>query len=334
MIGPHSKKEHGDEHQHGHTHGAVDPSLFRTDKGIQAVKISLAGLILTALMQIVVVYFTGSVALLADTIHNLGDGLTALPLWAAFVVGKKKPTRRFTYGYGRLEDIAGLIILLMIAVSAGVAAYESIRQLFEPQPVTNLWAVFAASLIGFAGNEAVAYYRIKVGREIGSEALVADGYHARVDGLSSLAVLLGAVGIALGFPIADPLAGLLITGLILKILWETGKSVFSRLMDGVDPKVVDEIHHTAMGVKGVESVDEIRVRWLGHRMVAELNIAVDPQLSVVEAHEIARQVDHQLLHHLEYLSTVNIHVDPLGAVGAQYHTRPGSKHEAQRDISQ
>lgn len=334
MIGPHSKKEDGHEHQHGHTHGAVDPSLYRTDRGIQVVKWSLAGLILTAIMQIIVVYFTSSVALLADTIHNFGDGLTALPLWAAFVIGRKKPNKRFTYGYGRLEDIAGLIIVIMIAVSAGVAGYESVRRLFNPQAVQNLWAVFAASLIGFAGNEAVAYYRIKIGREIGSEALVADGHHARVDGLTSLAVLLGALGIALGYPLADPIAGLLITVMVLKILWDTGKSVFRRLMDGIDPKVVDEIEHTAMGVQGVESVEAIRVRWLGHRMVAELNIAVNPQLSVVEGHEIARQVDHQLLHHLEYLTTVNIHIDPLGAAGDRYHTRAGSKHEMQRDFSQ
>jgi cation diffusion facilitator family transporter len=328
--------EHDDEHEHGdvsghsehgHTHGVVDPSIFTTGRGIAALKWSLAGLALTAAMQVVVVYFTGSVALLADTIHNFGDALTALPLWIAFRLSDRKPTRRYTYGYGRVEDLAGLFIVLMILTSAIVAAYESIQRLIEPRPVEYLWAVAAASVIGFIGNEAVAFYRIKVGREIGSAALVADGQHARVDGLTSLAVLAGAIGVALGFSLADPLVGLLITFAILKILWDSSKAVFARMLDGVDPEVVDELERAARATPGVREVTGARVRWLGHRLHAELNVAVDAALSVGQGHAVAKAVQHELLHHLTYLSSATIHVDPTGESGADHHRIERHVHE-------
>jgi cation diffusion facilitator family transporter len=217
----------------------VDPAILTTERGIWAVKWSLVGLMLTAVLQVVIVYISGSVALLADTIHNFGDAATAIPLWIAFLLARRKPSKRFTYGYGRVEDLAGVAIVFMILFSAVVAGYESIQRIFQPQEVKYLWAVVAASLIGFIGNEAVALFRIKVGKEIGSAALVADGYHARVDGLTSLAVLFGAVGVWLGYPLADPIVGLLITIAILKIVWDSGKSVFTRLLDGVGPQPAD-----------------------------------------------------------------------------------------------
>ncbi len=318
----HNPDEHEihDHHAgHGHTHGAVDPSLFRSERGIWAVKWSLVGLFATALFQIVIVGMTGSVALLADTIHNFGDALTAIPLWIAFRLGQRPSTKRYTYGLGRVEDLAGLFILAAILVSAILAGREAILRFMNPQPIENLWAVILAAVVGFAGNEAVAYFRIKVGREIGSQALVADGYHARTDGLSSLAVLAGAIGVALGFPLADPLAGLAITVAILKILWDSAGPIFNRLLDGVDPVVVDEIAHAASHVPGVQAVSEVRVRWLGHRMLTELNIAVEPHLSVDEGHELARQVHHELLHELTYLWAATIHVDPAHALGSRYH---------------
>ncbi len=314
-----SAEYHNPHDEHGHSHGVVDPSLFSSERGIWALKWSLAGLLVTAVLQVGVVFFTGSVALLADTIHNFGDALTAIPLWGAFVLGRRKPTRRFTYGYGRAEDLAGLAIVAMILLSAGVAGYESIRRIFEPQPVQYLWAVVAASIIGFVGNEAVAWFRIKVGREIGSAALVADGYHARVDGLTSLAVLVGAIGVALGYPLADPIVGLLITLAILKIVWDSSKSIFARILDGADPQIVDEIEHAATHAEGVRAVTDVRVRWLGHRLRAELCITVEPTLSVSEGHTIALDVRHQLLHHLPYLFDAAIHVDPADASGAEHH---------------
>ncbi len=292
-----------------------------------AVKWSLVGLGITALLQLAVVAFTGSVAVLADMIHNLGDAATAVPLWIAFALGRMKPTSRFTYGYGRAEDLAGLAVVLMIAISAVAALYESITRLFDPKPVEYLWAVVAAGVIGFAGNEIVAQLRIRVARQIGSAALEADGKHARADGLVSLAVVAGAAGIALGYPIADPIAGLVITLMIVRIVWESVVSVFSRLLDGVDPEVVDEVRQVTAGASGVEEVTEIRVRWLGHRMLADVNLAVRPQTTVEDAHEIARQVEHDLLHRLNYLSMATIHVDPVDYSGEEHHRIDGHAHD-------
>ena len=233
-----------------HTHGVVDPSIATTERGIWAIKWSFAILALTALFQLVVVYLSGSVALFADTIHNIGDAGTAIPLWVAFVLARRKPTARFTYGYGRVEDLAGIVIVLIILFSALVAGYEAIHRLIAPRAIEHLGAVAAAGVIGFLGNEAVAVFRIRVGSEINSAALVADGYHARTDGLTSLAVVLGAAGVWLGFPLADPIVGLLITVAIFGIVWQSSKAVLTRMLDGVEPDVTEEIRHAAEHVPG------------------------------------------------------------------------------------
>jgi cation diffusion facilitator family transporter len=304
---------------HSHSHGVVDPSLFTSQRGIWAVKWSLVALLVTASLQIVIVAFSGSVGLLADGIHNFADALTAIPLWIAFKLAPRKPTRRFTYGYGRVEDLGGLVVVGMILLSAASTVVLSIHRLLHPQAVQHLGAVAAASLIGFIGNEGVAIFRIKVGKEIGSAALVADGYHARTDGWTSLAVLLGVLGVWLGYPIADPLIGLFITVLIVGILWDSGKTVFTRLLDGIDPHVIDELKEAILPVAGVREVTEVRVRWLGHRLHAEINIAVDDERSIKEAHEIGEHVRHELMHHVKYLSQVTLHVDPLSASGEHHH---------------
>ncbi len=311
---------HGhDPAPHGHTHGFVDPSILTSERGIWALKWSFVGLLVTAVLQVVVVYLSGSVALLADTIHNFGDAATAIPLWIAFSVAKWSPTKRFTYGYGRVEDLAGIAIVLTILASAVLAVYQSIDRLFHPQQVMYLWAVVAASVIGFAGNEAVAIFRISVGKEIGSAALVADGYHARVDGFTSLAVLFGALGVWLDYPLADPLVGLLISAAIFKILWGAAKSVFTRVLDGVEPNVVDDIRKVVKATPQVLDVAEVRVRWLGHRLVAEINLAVRAELSVAEAHRITVAAEQELLHKLRYLSHATIHIDPVSESGEEHH---------------
>jgi cation diffusion facilitator family transporter len=326
-MNPHSDHPHEDEHNHsvegghGHTHGVVDPTIYTTARGIWAIQWSFIGLFITSLFQIVVVMFTGSVALLADTIHNIGDATTAIPLWMAFTLERRKPTKRFTYGLGRVEDLAGMSIVLIILLSALLAAYESIHRLIHAEPVTNLWAVVIASIVGFLGNEGVALFRIRVGKEIGSAALIADGYHARADGLTSLAVLGGAIGVWLGFPLADPLIGLFITIAILRIVWESARSVFGRVLDGVDPQVVDEILHAIDHVEGVKDVSEVRVRWLGHRLLAEVNIAVESHLTVEQGHAIAVNVQHELMEHLKYLSNATIHVDPTHQSGEEHHSK-------------
>jgi cation diffusion facilitator family transporter len=297
----------------------VDPIIFTTQKGIWAIKWSFVGLMVTAILQVIVVLLSKSVALLADTIHNFGDAATSIPLGVAFILARLKPSKRFTYGYGRVEDLAGITIVITILATALIAGYESMERFLHPQAVKYLWAVVIASIIGFLGNEAVALFRIKVGKEIGSAALIADGYHARVDGLTSLAVLMGALGIWIGYPLADPIVGLIITIAIFRIVWESGKAVFTRILDGVDPEVIEEINHAVHETRGVHEVTEVRVRWLGHRLHAEVNITVNPEISVEKGHEIAQEVRHQLLHHLPYLSNATIHVDPLSASGEEYH---------------
>jgi cation diffusion facilitator family transporter len=327
---PSEEHRHDHNHEHagrGHTHGAVDPTIATSERGMWAVKWSFAGLFVTALLQVVVVVLSGSVALLSDTIHNFGDAMTAVPLWIAFALARLGASRRFTFGYGRVEDLAGVIVVLIILFSAVIAAYQAVERIIHPQPVGLLWAVAAAALVGFLGNEGVAIFRIRVGRQIGSAALVADGYHARTDGWTSLAVLLGAVGVWLGYPLADPIVGLLIAAAILVIVWQSGKTVFTRLLDGVDPSMIVEIRYAASHVAGVEDVAEVRARWLGHRLRAEVNVAVDPELSVAEGHAIAREVNHRLMHELRYLDMAVVHVDPVQEAGEEHHRIAAHTHD-------
>ena len=292
-----------------HSHDAadsVDDALEASNQGIHAVKLSLGLLGLTALLQVGIVVISGSVALLADTIHNFSDALTAVPLWVAFVIGRRPASRRYTHGYGRIEDLAGLFIVAMIAISAVVAGVESIRRFVEPQPVTNLGWVLAAGLIGFAGNELVAVYRIRVGRRIGSAALVADGVHARTDGFTSLAVVLGVIGIWLGFPLADPIVGLLISAAIVVLLIGTSRDIGRRLLDGVDPDLVDTAERTVALMPGIDTVDDLRMRWTGHRLVVEATVTSDPTMPVGEFHELEHQAADLLRDRLPRLDTVRL----------------------------
>ena len=206
---------------------------------------------------------SGSIALLADTIHNGGDALTAVPLWIAFTFAMRPATKRFTYGYGKIEDLAGMAVVAIICLSAILAGYEAVTRLIHPQPVHYLGFVAVAALVGFIGNEAAATLRLRVGRQIASAALIADGHHARIDGLTSLAVLVGALGVRLGFPRADAIVGLLITVAIAKIVWDSAKAVFTRVMDGVDPRFVEDMVHVAYHTSDVVDVAETRARWIG-----------------------------------------------------------------------
>ena len=241
-------------------------------------------------------------------------------------MSRRQPSSRFTYGLGRVEDLAGLIIVVAILGTGIAAAYVSIGRLFDPPEVNFIWAVVLASIVGFIGNEAVALFRIKIGKEIGSAALVADGYHARVDGLTSLAMLAGAVGVWLGAPLADPIAGVLISVAIFKIVVESGKSVISRLLDGVEPEFIDEVRAVAVATGGAEEVTEIRVRWLGHTLLTEVNISVNPDLSVEQGHGIAQETHQRLLDNLQYLANATIHVDPVGSSGEEHHLLNQSEH--------
>ncbi len=282
---------------------------------MRALWVSLAVLGVTALVQAAVVVVSGSVALLGDTVHNAADALTAVPLGIAFVLGRRAATRRFTYGYGRAEDLAGIAIVLTIAASAAFAAWAAVDRLLDPRPMTHVPVVAVAALVGFVGNEWVARYRMRVGREIGSAALVADGLHARTDGFTSLAVLIGAGGSALGWQLADPVVGLAITAAIALVLRDASREVFRRVMDAVDPDLVDRAEHALRDVEGVRGVGELRLRWIGHRLRAEVAVVVDGEATVRQAHAVAVAAEHALLHAVPRLTAALVHADPAPVPG-------------------
>lgn len=305
--------DHHRRHPHPHSHDVadqVDAALESSAAGLRALWISLGVLGLTAAAQAAVVVRSGSVALLGDTLHNVADALTAVPLGIAFLVGRRVPNRRYTYGYGRAEDLAGILIVATIAVSAVLAGWQAVHRLLHPAPVTGLGWVAAAAVLGFAGNEFVARYRIVVGRRIGSAALVADGLHARADGFTSLAVLLGAGGAALGQRWADPAVGLAITVTIAFVGKDAARQVYRRLMDAVEPSLIDAAENTLRGVPGVHEVPAIRMRWIGHRLHAEADLVVDAALSLVEADGIAADARHRLTHAIPRLRSATLHVAP------------------------
>jgi cation diffusion facilitator family transporter len=296
-------------HSHDHT-DKVDHALRDSAAGIRAVKISLVVLGITAVAQLVVVAVSGSVALFADTVHNFSDALTAVPLWIAFSMSRRTASRRYTYGFGRVEDLAGLFVVGVIAISALVAAVEAVRRLIDPVPLSHLSWVAAAGVIGFLGNEVVALYRIRVGKRIGSAALRADGMHARADGLTSLAVVAGAVGAALGFPAADPIVGLVIAGAIGVVLVIAARDVFGRLLDRIDPDLVDTARTVLADRPGVRAVRRLRMRWVGHQLEADAELDVDPSLSLADAHEVAHDAEHQLAHAIPKLGSIIVHAYP------------------------
>ena len=333
MAEPHGHHDHSTGHHHQehgffrslfsrHSHDAstsIDSALESSARGIRALWISLLVLGATALLQLAVALISGSVALLNDTFHNFADAFTALPLWLAFSLGRRRPSSRYPFGYGRAEDLAGAVVVAMIALSAVVAAWEAIDRLLHPTPVRYLGAVIVASLVGFAGNELVARHRIRVGREIGSAALVADGLHARTDGISSLGVLAGALGVAAGFDRADAIAGLAIAVLIVSVLREAAGNVLARLMDAIDPELADKARGVLIGVDGVVGVGRIRIRWIGHRLHAEAEVTVDGDLSVAAAHRISEDARHRLLHEVPRLASAILHADPCGHDGVDHH---------------
>jgi cation diffusion facilitator family transporter len=298
----------------------VDAALEASAEGIRALWISLAILGGTAVVQAIVVAISGSVALLGDTLHNAADALTAIPLGVAFLVGRRPPNRRYTYGYGRAEDLAGVVIVIFIAASSALAAYAAATRLAHPEAVSNLIAVAIAALVGFAGNETVARYRIGVGRRIGSAALVADGLHARTDGFTSLAVLLGVAGVAVGWDWADPVVGLLITVAILAVLRQAAREIYRRLMDAVDPELVDRTELILRDTPGVLDVGQVRLRWIGHQLRAECEVVVDAGVSAVQAHQVAVEAEHNLLHAVPRLTAALVHADPQAPDGDDHHS--------------
>lgn len=346
-VNDHSHDDHDHSHDHSHAHGwpdqlahllpwkahkhdytqlVSDQALRDHEEGIRTVWIALAALLLTTLIQVVIVVLSGSVALLADTTHNLVDGLNSIPLLIAFYLARRAATRRYNFGFGRAEDVAGIFIVLSIAVSAGFIFWESFQKLLNPEPIANIPWVVAAAIIGFLGNEAVALLQIRVGRKIGSAAMVADGLHARTDGLTSLAVLVAAAGSWLGYPILDPIIGLLIGTVILFIARDAITTMWYRLMDAIEPEHMDKAETVVRNTKGVKALGRLRMRWIGHRMHAEVIVAVDDDLTTLEGHRIAENVRHDLFHEIPSLSEVIVHIEPAAVLDEAH--RQTIHHEA------
>lgn len=308
--------------RHGHSHAAPDRSALSSNQGIRAIKVSTFGLALTALIQLVIVSIGGSVGLLADSLHNLGDVFTTVALWVAFTASRRAADRRYTFGYERFEDLVGVVIVIIIAASGVLAGYESYRALIRPRHIEALGLSIAAGVVGILGNEAVAQYKVRVGRNIRSVALVADGLHSRTDGLVSGGAVIGLIGVVLGYPRADPIAGLVITGAILWTMGVTTREVAGRLADKVDPGLVDAIERHARSIDGVEDVHHVRARWAGRSLYVQLELGVGEQRALRQAHAIGEEVRHRVLHEIEGVSQVIVHLDPWceGKHHGVYHT--------------
>jgi cation diffusion facilitator family transporter len=327
----HSEHDHA-EHGHGHEHGKVDADLYGNRAGLRAVQISTAGMFLVSAIQFAIAWIGGSAGLFADALHNFGDVFTTIALWIAFVISNRAANQRYTYGYYRAEDLAGIFIVLVIIASATASAIESIQKLTSGNIPTQIYLSMAAALIGVAGNELLAQYKIAVGKRINSVSLIADGHHSRIDGFTSLAAFIGLVGVKLGFPKADPIAGIVITIVIVTIVFSTSRSVLQRLLDAVDPHVVPSIVTTATAVQGVEEVTDVRARWVGHTLHVVMNIEVDAELTLAKAHAIAEEVRHRLFHDIKGISEVVIHTDPSSASGDHHQEMAHHLQAAQRPI--
>ena len=332
----HEHGEHGHEHnghgKHGHEHGKVDADLYGNRAGLRAVQISTAGMLLVSLIQLSIALYGGSAGLFADALHNLGDVLTTVALWIAFVFSNRAANGRYTYGYYRAEDLAGVFIVLVIIASAVAGAVESILKLKSGGVPTQIYLSMVAAAIGCIGNEALAQYKITVGKRINSVPLIADGQHSRIDGLTSVAALLGLIGVKLNLPIADPLAGIVITLVILRVVYTTSRSVLQRLLDAVDPHIVPSIIETANQVEGVETITDVRARWVGHTLHIAMNIEVNAELTLIKAHEIAEEVRHRLFHEIHGVSEVIIHTDPSSTSGDHHQSLAHHVQNAQQPI--
>ena len=328
----HTHDHDHDEHAHGHEHGKVDADLYGNRAGLRAVQISTAGMFLVAAIQFAIAWIGGSAGLFADALHNFGDVFTTIALWIAFVISNRAANQRYTYGYYRAEDLAGIFIVLVIIASAIASAVESIQKLTSGNIPTQIYLSMAAALIGVAGNELLAQYKISVGKRINSVSLIADGHHSRIDGLTSLAAFIGLVGVKLGFPKADPIAGIVITIVIVTVVFSTSRGVLQRLLDAVDPHVVPSIVTTATAVPGVEEVTDVRARWVGHTLHVVMNIEVDAELTLSKAHAIAEEVRHRLFHDVKGISEVVVHTDPSSASGDHHQEMAHHIQAAQRPI--
>ncbi|MGH7903957.1 MAG: cation diffusion facilitator family transporter [Candidatus Dormibacteraceae bacterium] len=311
MVGPHGS--HGspgprrsDRPSHDHAHG---PEVYQSRDATRAVIVSATVLAIASAAEFAAAFAGHSAGILADALHNAGDVLTTGILLGSFALARRPATRRFTSGYGRIEDVATLLIVLVIVGTAALAAVESALRLFNPTAYPNVaWSLIAAA-IGIVANLGAAQYKIGTGRRILSTALEADGVHSRIDSLVSLGALIGIAVAHFTFPPADPIAGLAITAAILYVLAGTVRELFLRMMDAVDPSLVDELTAAAGEVPGVLGVHDVRVRWVGRELMAVVHIDCEPDSSLRAAHDLALKVEHEVEHHVPAVR-VDIHMDP------------------------
>ena len=297
---------------HGHDHGAV----YGNRDAVRAVVISAVALGVAAAAELVAAMLGHSASILADGLHNTGDVLTTFVLLASFAIARRPATRRFTSGYGRIEDVATLVIVLVIVVTAAAAFYESARKFFYPESYGYVPLSLAAAAIGVVANLGVSEYKIRVGRGIHSTALEADGVHSRIDALVSAGAFAGMfLAGVLGLRLADPIVGVLITLAIVYVLAGTVRDLFYRMMDAVDPHVVEEIRHVAEHVDGVLAVTDVRARWIGRELWAVMHISCDEEATLKEAHATVERVHHEVSHAVE-LGQLDVHMDP----GVDPHT--------------
>ena len=319
----------------GHSHSSAH---YGNKDAVRAVIVSAVALGLAALAEITASLMSGSASVLADGLHNAGDVLTSFILLFTFALVRRPATRRFSSGYGRFEDVATLLIIVVIIVTAAVAAAESVAKLIHPVGYSNIPLSLGAALVGVIANLGVSEYKVRVGRGIGSESLAADGIHSRIDALVSAGAFVG-IGLAgIGLTIADPIVGILITVAIVYVLAGTVKQLFYRMMDAVDPTIVDEITNAATSVSGVLQVHDVRVRWVGRELVAAMHVACNPKSTLEDAHALSMRVEDAVCHEVP-AARLEIHMDPGTArhkhtvVGTPVDPGDDPEHEHHHDDS-
>ncbi len=311
---------------HSHEHGAV----YGNRDAVRAVVLSGLALGAASAVEFAGAIASNSASVLADAMHNAGDVVTTFVLLAAFHIARRPATRRFTAGYGRIEDVATLLIVLVIVVTAAAAFYESVRKFFVHEGYGSIGFSLFAAAVGVVANLAVSEYKLRVGRGIGSTALQADGVHSRIDALVSAAAFAGIGLTGLGLGLADPIAGVLITIAIIYVLAGTVRSLFYRMMDAVDPQVIVEMTAAARRVEGVMDVHDVTAHWVGRELWAAMHIDCDADATLLEAHDVAERVHHEVSHAVD-LGRLDVHMDPGTAPhkhGAEHrHNRVGKSSE-------
>ena len=302
-------------HAHHGNHTLAETATFAdsTSAGVRALRIGVAGLAFTTLLQLVLLMLSGSVALLGDTVHNGIDVAGTAIVWLAFGLTRRDRSDLFSFGYHRFEDLAGLAVAGLIAVSAILVLYEAVTAFGDATPIDNPGLVLAAGVIGLAGNEAVAIFKFRTGKRIGSAALIADGRHSQADGLSSAGVVIAAVGLMIGIDWLDPLAGFAIGLLIAWTAYESGRDVILRLLDTADPEVVQELEQIAGEVVGVDHINDLRMRQMGRTVHVVANVCMPGGYTLAQAHAAAEELRGAWLEELPPGSAVDIHVDPFTA---------------------